>query len=371
MAHRVPFSPRSLDLEISSRCNLSCQYCYYLNNQDVNYTERPLGEWLELFAELASCQVMSVSFCGGEPLLRQDFAELVEGVVANRMRFDLLTNGSLLTRELACCLKQSRRCDMVQVSLDGSSRTVHESLRGQNSFEPALAAIRLLQEYQLPVTARVTVHPGNLEDLPDLTRLLLDDLKLPSFSTNAASSLGNADKYVAGVLLSPPQRLRAMQLLANLDRCYPGRILANAGPLAEWKTFQAMTEAGRSGKPVAGRGRLVGCGCIFDRLAVRSDGAYIPCVMLPQIVLGQMGRDSLREVWSEAATLQQMRQRVDIPLTDFTECRQCPWHQSCTGNCPGIAYSATGQINAPSPTACLKRFTHELAQAGLSLWEDM
>ncbi len=55
--------------------------------------------------------------------------------------------------------------------------------------------------------------------------------------------------------------------------------------------FHAMEEARQSGQPIPGRGRLVGCGCPAQRLAIRADGAYIPCVMLPQMVLGQAGID--------------------------------------------------------------------------------
>ncbi|MDT8440771.1 MAG: SynChlorMet cassette radical SAM/SPASM protein ScmE [Desulfuromonadales bacterium] len=364
MSRRVPRSPRYLDLEITSRCNLACTYCYFLDNPGVVYADLPTAAWLDLFDEFAACRVLHLSFCGGEPLWRDDFAELVDGVVARQMRFDLLTNGSLLTPELARHLRASRRCDMVQVSLDGSHAASHETLRSRGSFAPALAAIELLQSLQLPVTVRVTIHPGNIEDLPDLARLLLDDLGLPSFSTNAASPLGDRDKYPPTALLGAAQRLRAMQLLAELDRRYPGRILANAGPLAEWKTFHAMEAARLAGQPIPGRGRLVGCGCVFDRMAVRADGAYTPCVMLPQCVLGQAGQESLVDVWQNADLLQRMRQRVDIPLSRFAECHGCPWLESCTGNCPGIAYSLLGEIDRPSPSACLQRFVRESAAAG-------
>lgn len=365
MPGRIPFSPRYLDVEITSHCNLSCSYCYYLNNPGVVYADLTTDAWLELFDEFAACQVMQLSFCGGEPLWRDDFASLVDGVVARRMRYDLLTNGCLLTREMACHLRESRRCDMVQVSLDGARAATHEALRGTGSFEPALAAIELLQSLQLPVTVRVTIHPENIEDLPALARLLLDDLGLAAFSTNAASPLGDHNKYPATVLMDAAQRLHAMQLLAELDRRYPGRILANAGPLAEWKTFHAMEQARLTNRPIPGRGRLVGCGCVFDRLAVRADGAYTPCVMLPQLVLGQGGQDSLVDVWQNAGFLQRLRRRVDIPLSSFAECRGCSWIESCTGNCPAIAYSTLGDVDRPSPSACLQRFIHESAEAGL------
>lgn len=368
MPARIMRTPRSLDLEITSRCNASCRYCYYLNNPDVDYTDLPTERWLALFDELGQCQVMEVTLQGGEPLLREDFLTLVDGIVANRMRFSILTNGSQLTSEIATHLKETGRCNQIQVSLDGSRADIHESLRGANTFAPALAAIQLLQQIELPVTVRVTVHPGNISDLPEIAKLLLDEMGLPSFSTNATSSLGTSEKYGAKVFLNTVDRLNAIQTLADLDGQYPGRIQANAGPLADWRMFNAMEDARRKEQPIPGRGRLVGCGCIFDRIAVRSDGAYVPCVMLPQMVLGQMGQDALADVWVNAAELNSMRERVKIPLASFDECRDCIWRENCTGNCPGTAFTLTGDINRPCPNNCLKRFVGELADQGLSLW---
>ena len=361
-------TPRALDLEITSRCNADCSYCYYLNNPDVVYADLPTDAWLRFFQELAGCHVMRVTLQGGEPLLRADFLDLVDGVVANRMRFSVLTNGSLLTPRIAGHLEQTGRCDMIQVSLDGSTAEIHETLRGVGTFQPALSAIRLLQSSQLPVTVRVTIHPGNIDDLQEIARLLLRDLQLPSFSTNAAASLGTATKYGSGVLLNAEERFKAINTMACLDRQYPGRIQANAGPLADWRMFSEMEQARQTGAPVAGRGRLVGCGCIFDSLAVRSDGAYIPCVMLPHMVLGRIGETPLSEVWQNAESLCRLRKRREMALKEFDECRLCEWQSSCTGNCPGTAFTATGEVDRPCPTTCLKRFQNELAAKGLSLW---
>ena len=51
-----------------------------------------------------------------------------------------------------------------------------------------------------------------------------------------------------------------------------------------------------------------------------------------------------------------LRRRREIPLSSFSFCRDCAYAPYCTGNCPGLAYSLTGEIERPSPDACLKRF---------------
>ena len=97
----VMHTPRSLDIEITARCNLRCSYCYFFNNPAVDYRELPTDEWLEFFDELGSLGVMNVTLAGGEPFLRKDLPVLLEGLVRNRMRFSLLSNGTLIDEEIA------------------------------------------------------------------------------------------------------------------------------------------------------------------------------------------------------------------------------------------------------------------------------
>lgn len=363
MTRLIP-TPRTVDLEVTSRCNLSCRYCYYLNNDGVAYTDLPTARWLALIRELGEAQVMGVSLSGGEALLREDIFTLIDAIVANRMRFDLLSNGGPVTGDVARRLAATGRCDRVQISLDGSTADIHESMRGPGSFRPAVAAIQTLQKADVPVAVRVTVHAGNLADLPAVARFLLEELGLPEFSTNSVSSLGTAAKYDE-LLMSVGQYLQAMETLADLEEQYPGRIQASAGPLADWHQFRALRAARDRGEVIPHRGRLVGCGCIFTRLAVRADGSYVPCVMLPQMVLGQIGVDPLREVWTDSKPLNALRGRVEMPLSGFSECADCDYVASCSGNCAGGALSLLGDANRPSPDGCLRAFERKLAAEGL------
>jgi MoaA/NifB/PqqE/SkfB family radical SAM enzyme len=50
------------------------------------------------------------------------------------MRFSILSNGTLITEELAAFLAGTRRCDSVQVSIDGSKPETHDTCRGQGTF---------------------------------------------------------------------------------------------------------------------------------------------------------------------------------------------------------------------------------------------
>ncbi len=350
-------TPRSVDLEITSRCNLRCLYCYFFDNHQVTYQELTTEEWLQFMDTLGQCAVMDVCLAGGEPFIREDLPELIEAIVNNHMRFAILSNGTLINEDIAKYIKKTNRCDSVQVSIDGSCAEVHETGRGKGSFAKAVRGIRILQKHHIPVTVRVTIHRHNVHDLENTAHFLLEELELPGFSTNVAGYFGSCRKNAADVMLRIAERQMAMETLLQLEHKYNGRITAQAGPLADSRYWNRMEKARRTdAAQFSNGGRLTGCGCPSSKIAVRPDGMIVPCTMLSHMELGRINQDSFEEVWQKNKTLHKLRTRHLIPLDSFTECAGCDYISYCTGNCPGLAYSLTGGVNQPSPDGCLQKF---------------
>lgn len=317
----------------------------------------PKDEWLEFFKELNRCYVMNVTLEGGEPFYREDLCDLIEGIVRNRMRFNILSNGTLITKEMAGFLSSAGRCDGVQISIDGSHPAAHDTFRGKETFKKALNGIMALRENNVPVFVRVTVHKKNITDLEGIAVLLLDELKLPGFSTNSASYLGTCRQNSAQVQLSVEERSSAMKKLLELNRRYNGRITATAGPLADAKTWLKMERARLEKRaPFNGAGVLRGCGGPNIKLAVRADGAIVPCSLMSHIRLGMINKDDLKKLWQDHPELNKLRERKTIPLREFEFCNGCEYVDYCTGNCPALAFTMLGDEYHPSPDSCLRRF---------------
>lgn len=352
-------TPRSVEIEITSRCNLSCRYCFFFSSPaDVN-NDLPFEEWDRFFQELNRCAVTHVCLAGGEPFYRSDIKEIIAAIASNRMRFNVLSNGTLISGEMAAFLANTRRCDSVQVSLDGAVPITHDSFRGKGTFYKAIRGINNLKDHGVPVAVRVTIHRQNVNDLENIARLLLEEIGLPSFSTNAASYLGLCRQNQEMVQLTAEERVLAMAKLLKLSQKYEGRIIAQAGPLAEARMWLKMEHAFQKGLESFEGGFLTACGGVQQKLAVRADGVMVPCSLMPQMELGRINKDSLEEVWQHSPLLKKLRFRSGIPLNSFEFCRGCQYIDYCTGNCPALAYTLTGEENHPSPDACLKRFLEE------------
>ena len=109
---------RSLRFSLTNRCNLNCVYCH--NEGEGRSEERGeiSAELVVAIARAASVyfNVRRVKFSGGEPLMRDDLAEIVQGMRDFEDDISVTTNGVLLKNyagELA-----DAGLDRVNVSLD-------------------------------------------------------------------------------------------------------------------------------------------------------------------------------------------------------------------------------------------------------------
>ena len=98
--------------------------------------------------------------------------------------------------------KRRQRLDSIQISVDGSSAEVHDLSRPK-SFGRALRGLKLLKEAGYPVTVRVTINRHNVDDLENVAHLLLEEVGLPSFSTNEAYACGATDRTEGNIILDP------------------------------------------------------------------------------------------------------------------------------------------------------------------------
>jgi SynChlorMet cassette radical SAM/SPASM protein ScmE len=353
-------TPKSVDIAITGRCNLRCKHCSHFNSAGDTGKDLPAAEWLKFFAELGSLAVMEVCLEGGEPFYRSDIKELISGIVRGRMRFSILSNGTLIDEKTAAFLAKTGRCNSVQVSIDGSNATVHEALRGKGAFVKAVEGLYNLKKNRVNVTVRVTVNKYNLNDLDNIAQFLFDGMKLASFSTNSASYLGLCRQFSREIQLTVDEQSQAMAELIRLNKKYKGRISAMAGPLANAKTWPQMDKARKEGlQGMPGCGYLTSCGGVLNKLAVLSDGTIVPCLQMPHIELGQINRDNLQKIWQEHPELKRLRQRRSVPLSDFDFCMGCDYIKYCRGSCPALAYTITGSDFHPSPDGCLRLFLAE------------
>jgi len=356
-------TPESVDLELTGMCNLSCRYCFYAN-QMQNKRDLNTEAWYSIISELGDLAVRKATLSGGEVFIRNDIFNIIDSLIKNRMRYNILTNGTLITNDTIEHLNEGKRrlrLDSIQVSIDGSCAKIHDLSRPPNSFERAIRGIRLLKEAELPATVRVTLNRHNVDDLDGIAHLLIDDIGLPGFSTNEVAPMGTAQCHGENILLSHEQRKTAMKKLIELNNQYNGRISAQAGPLAMAHIIDEIDRLREMGaKKQKGKGALISCGCVFSKMAILHDGTMVPCSMLPSLIMGVAGMHSIRNAWLHSPAINAVRYRKDVPLSSLPSCSNCAYTGFCVGGCPAVPMAMNGNLLAIDPLFCYRYYKGEV-----------
>lgn len=160
--------PNRVHIYLTGKCNLRCRHC------DVWKTSKGEGEltaqeWKRIISGLAGWIIpRHIHFTGGEPLMRDDFIEIVKFAGKNKITASVNTNGILINKELA---KEMIGAGLagIAISIDGFSAT-HDYLRGEKGvFEKASKAIEYL-DGAIPVIIATVLSGYNQKEVIDLAR---------------------------------------------------------------------------------------------------------------------------------------------------------------------------------------------------------
>src|SRR4030042_3443344 len=133
-------------IEPTNRCNLECRTCIR------NIWDEPLGEmsrttFARIVEGLRSFSPPPALFFGGfgEPLVHPDIVEMVAQAKALGARVELITNGTLLTKNLSKQLIEAG-LDMLWVSLDGATPESYADVRLGAALPEVLSNLAGFQE---------------------------------------------------------------------------------------------------------------------------------------------------------------------------------------------------------------------------------
>ena len=317
-----PFNtlPVLSEVAVTYRCNLHCRFCYVGCGCRAGGDGRNEMTTAEICRVLdiirRDAQVPSVSFTGGEPMLRDDLPELVAHARRVGMRVNLITNGTLADRRATERLAKAG-LNSAQVSLEGPNAEIHDRLSGvEGSFERTIRGIAELHEAGVHVHTNTTLTALN-RDVADEMPALAVSLGLSRLSMNlmiptraslavGGEGLGLAYSEVGDVVLRIKEAARRARVRFLW---YSPTPLCLFNPIAH------------------GLGNK-GCAACDGLLSVSPTGDVLPCSSFDEGV-GNLLRENFRTIWwGERAEYYKQKRYA------HARCRECADFAYCDGACP-------------------------------------
>lgn len=145
-----------LDLHLVDFCQLDCKHCYLNKGNRVMPLDMLRAICEDFFQTDFPLPQSVIILSGGEPLLHPNFIGACNIVRKLIGHVSLTTNGILIPKYIYTF----ERNDGIQVSVDGDEKA-HDFIRGKGSYEKAVRALKLLDEYKIRHSISFTINQAN------------------------------------------------------------------------------------------------------------------------------------------------------------------------------------------------------------------
>jgi uncharacterized protein len=356
---RIPLT--TLVLNVTSKCNLACTYCYeYGEDRVVEPSKKPRLMTEEtarqsvdfMFAEAGENKTVHLTFFGGETLLNYKvlrsalaYARDRATALGKEVDVSLTTNATLLRDEVIDWIVDN---DVgVTVSIDGDResqnrhRVFHNGKGSYDVIRPHIESL-LKKHRKRPVGARVTLTHDNL-DVISIFRHLRGELGFWEVGFAPVTTSWRRDYAIEEAGFE--QMLFAFQELAReyLAFCLAGKHhgFSNVRDTVE-EIHKGMSKA-------------YPCGAGLGLLGVATDGDVALCHRFA-------GSDShkLGTVFDGVDHSVQDDYLIKHHIANKTDCSQCWARPICAGGCYHEAQTRYGSTERPNLHYCewIRRWTH-------------
>ena len=151
---RVPLAVR---WQLTNRCVARCKYCSVWQTPEKEMT---LDQIVSILDEMAAMGTQTISYSGGEPMLRQDIGQILEETAKRGISTEMNSTGTGIPEHMA----QLKHLDFLKISLDGPEE-IHDLVRGKNSFRHAMAAAEAAKANGLRFIFSTTLTKYNIKEI--------------------------------------------------------------------------------------------------------------------------------------------------------------------------------------------------------------
>jgi radical SAM protein with 4Fe4S-binding SPASM domain len=342
-------SPLMVVWNYTNDCNLRCKHCYQDAGPDgVKKNELTTEERFNVVDQIAENDIPTIFFSGGEPVIRKDFWDVAEyarkekGIVVS-----IASNGTLFNKENA---KRAAEIGFsyIAVSLDSPDPEKHDEFRGvPGMWQRAVDGIRNLLDAGVTTCIQYTFAKDTKDELEGMFKLRedLDAYKLISYNYIPVGRGGYENDP------TPEDRQKAYKIMYDeLDAGH--HVVATTDPVFgayckehKSKSIVLAHYAELKAKELGTIAEIIsGCGAGRVYCAIEPDGIVTPCVYMPDLPVGDLRKQSLKEIWENSPVLNSLRDRSDLGGA----CANCEYKAIC-GGCRARGRAYFGNLKAPDP----------------------
>ena len=193
-----------LRISLTDRCNYRCSYCMPKDifNADYKYLKKSelltFEEILSFIKALKAFDIKKIRLTGGEPLLRRNIENLINGIKDIGINeVALTTNGSLLSFNKAKLLKQNG-LDGVTISLDSLRCSTNKKINPYSNLSKVIDSIYIATDVfgyaKINVVIMNNVNSNEISDIVDKFKNFNVEIRFIEFMDVGETNEWNLDR---------------------------------------------------------------------------------------------------------------------------------------------------------------------------------
>jgi uncharacterized protein len=349
-----------LKLNISSRCNLSCRYCF--RDKEHNYSISDpsiMYKGIETMVNDYGRDADAYTLCfnlTSEPLLYWEllndlnkFRKKLQRRTGKRIEIFFVTNGTILTDKILKVVKGVRKDRPVSISIDGP-KEVHDRVRqhedGSGSYDQILKNIQLLKKKGIKLCAEGVItkeYPYPLKVIQHLMELGFESINLKPVRQGTPYSF---DEKNIEILMENYNEYFEHLTRELLDENY--YLLRVIGKDSAIKPFWRILFQSKMNRR---------CGWGINTLSMDHKGDYYPCDSI-------MGMEEYK-VGNVDDGIDFSRFHRDLDCEKRGTCAQCWARHLCSGTCYVNGIIENNNMMSINPVEC--KLTKFLIESNLKM----
>ena len=353
---------RFVQWEMSAKCNQRCKHCYnenFITDNDLT-TERCKG----VIDELDQLNNLAIQISGGEPLLRNDLAELMDYIESKYMAIrTVFSNGIMLSKEMVEHMNSLKSCSSYIMSFDGPGEESYDFLRGKGQYQKLMRNLDNVNSLKQMVMLNVMLHRGNIghvDDIFEFAKQHIPGTRCIRFGAPNRNYQGRYGETHDEIGISVEEELDAYKRL--LKRYYD----------EGWNEKYDLELSNFFRTAMVSRGVM-----LYDEyehpckyvggwtFTIKPTGDVQWCPTMYQSVYGNLRNESLVDIYTRKA----FRDFAAVKMKDVTECGGCKYRKLCGSGCRAMVYD---DIKKKDNLACMfmKYFEEEVIPLLPSQFQD-
>lgn len=341
---------------VTGACNFRCLHCFMSAPHAIHGA--PSHEQIIGIADqLAECGIFQVGITGGEPLIRDDFLEIIDALNEREIGVAVIfTNGWLVDETLLDELDKRHVHPNFQLSFDGIGW--HDFLRGKaGAEEQTLRTLKLLQERGHGVSVSMCVHRKNVSTIRESVKLM---------ASYGVRSMKLGSMLALGEWARPD--MRELQLTSAEEQAvfeaYIPQYFEDNAPLSimmggsfmytpgdpRWKIYNEQKCSEEEEKV------FPSCGVLTKNFYIGAEGMVCPCMAMAECTYAvnfpNIFETPLREILRDSPFVDLCSTTVGEVRDKSGKCRDCKFTDRCTGGCRNAALLAGDNYCGVDPGLC-------------------